>query len=293
MNTKFPYGQIDFDKYFDAYMETEGAVKNLPSQVELKEQARKGIVKDQIILLELPEGTSAEYGDTLTLHTMSSIAKFNKEKVTVSIGRGLYDKSLENALIGKTVGESVEIMINGEAVRAMILRIQRKSVPEPTDDMVVALKVTNFEGKLLKTVKEYEDFITLEQRMQCLSEVNYTVLEQVLNDYPIESYDADDIRILGQLEKEKFHEFLLERDHIDIYTCSKEEFHKLFGHDTIDEYIAARHEWYQAKIQQCLVILNILGLPCEGKYDPLDHYEVLSELMDTLMNFIEEKMKKL
>ena len=45
------------------------------------------------------------------------------------------------------------------------------------------------------------------------------------------------------------------------------------------------------KIQQCLVYLNILGLPCQGKTDPLDHYEVLSELQMKMFDTIKEKLE--
>ena len=46
MNTRFPYeGQIDFSKYLDAYYEREDAYRELPSEEELSELARKSIVR--------------------------------------------------------------------------------------------------------------------------------------------------------------------------------------------------------------------------------------------------------
>ena len=53
-----------------------------------------------------------------------------------------------------------------------------------------------------------------------------------------------------------------------------------------------RRDWYKIKIAQCLIYLNILGLPAEGKTDPLDHYEVLSELQEKMFERIREELER-
>ena len=151
MNTVFPYqGTIDFDAYLDQYLQQEDAIRKIPSEAELKELARKGVVKDQLVLAPLPEDEPAMQGDTLTLHTVSELPKFNKERVTVSIGRGLYDKGLEAALVGKKSGESCTVTVKDKPVTATILEIKRKTAPEPTDEMVEAMH-TRAEGTIRST----------------------------------------------------------------------------------------------------------------------------------------------
>ena len=69
-----------------------------------------------------------------------------------------------------------------------------------------------------------------------------------------------------------------------------ELFREELGVDSLDDFIKMRGEWYRMKVRQCLVILNILDLPCEGNTDPLDHYEVLSELLEKMYEKIREMM---
>ena len=59
MNTKFPYeGQIDFDYYLNEYFKREDAFLSIPGEDELNELARKSIIREQLVLLPLPEGKS-------------------------------------------------------------------------------------------------------------------------------------------------------------------------------------------------------------------------------------------
>lgn len=289
MNTKYPYGKIDYGKYFESYMAREDAIHYLPSPEELKELAWKAIVKDHLVLQLLPEGTKAEIGDTLTLKTVSELPKFNKEKVSVSIGRGLYDKGLEEALVGKQVGDSVSVLVKERNVTATVLEMKRKAAPMPTDEMVQALQAKNHQNKLITTVAEYEAFIAEDKVLSVLAEINYYTMTPLLEDYPIAEFDESDIAVLGKLERDMFRDLFLKESGIDVETATPEQMQELLHVNTMDEFIALRREWYQMKIHQCYTYLNILGLPCEGKTDPLDHYEVLSELQ--MMMF--EKIKNM
>lgn len=91
--TKFPYENIDYDKYFNAYMEREDAVRSLPSKEELTELARKGLLKDHMVLVPLNPGEKSQIGDTLTLKTKSRLPKYNKEKVTVVLDADFITKN--------------------------------------------------------------------------------------------------------------------------------------------------------------------------------------------------------
>lgn len=264
----------------------------IPSPTELRELARKSVVKDQLVLTSLPEDVRAELGDTLTLRTVSELPKFNKERVIVSIGRGLYDKGLETALAGKRVGESCEVTVKEKSVSATVLEIKRKTAPEPTDEMVEALQEKDYKGNILHTYAEYEAFICEGKTMEALANINYYIMEALLKDHPIAEYSEDDIRILGDLERKMFHQLFLDEKGIDLYQMSKEEMQEMWQCDSFDDFISMRHEWYKTKIHQCLICLNLLGLPCEGKTDPLDHYEVLSELTEMMYHKIKAELAR-
>ena len=78
----------------------------------------------------------------------------------------------------------------------------------------------------------------------------------------------------------------------DLLKLSREEMQEKMHCDSLDVFVAQRHDWYKMKVQQCLIYLNILGLPCEGPTDPLDHYEVLSELQNKLFDLIKAELAR-
>ena len=293
MRTKFPYSEkLHLDAYLNAYLQREDAIRQLPDEAELKELARKAIVKDQIALRPLPEGAAAQTGDTVTLRTVSALPKFNKERVVVTLGRGLYDRGLEDALLGKKAGEGCTVTVRDQPVSATVLEIKRKSVPEPTDEMVRALRVKDFEDQEITTVAGYEAFIQEQKTMESLAAIDYYLMTDIMRDYPVADCDEEDIRTLGELEKEFFHRMTLEREGVDLFALTKEEMQEKMHYDSMDDFIAARRDWYRMKIQQCLTYLNLLGLPCEGGNDPLDHYMVLSELREKMFARIKEDLTR-
>ena len=292
MKTVFPYTEkIDFGAYIDKYLEREDAIKRLPTEEELLELARKGIVREQLVLAPLPDGTPAELGDTAVLKTESEIPKFNKPNVTVTLGRGLYNRELENCVIGKKVGETAELTVNDQPVKATVLALKRKQVPDPTDDMVKALEQKDLKGNPIETVEEYEAYIREQKTLETLFNVGYFVMEDILRDYKVEEFDEDDIRILGELEADNFKKLFLEKEGIDL-TKEVPQGWRDQGVNSLEEFIAARYDWYKVKITQCLIYLNILDLPCEGKTDPTDHYEVLSELQMKVIELIKEELER-
>lgn len=289
MKTKFPYGKIDFQSYFDAYLKREDAVTSLPTEAELNEIARKSLLKGQLVLAPVPAGEAAREGDSLTLSVVSELPKFNKPQVRVNVGRGLYDKTLEAALVGAAVGERCHVVIKDKDVTATVLEIRRKQIPEPTDEMVQALQLKDFHQHVLATVEEYEAFVAEQKTMEALATVNYGVMEDIQKDYPLTEFDEDDLRVLRELERDRFAELFREEKGIDVAQLTREEAQEQLGCDSFDAFLDVRRDWYKIKVQQCLIYLNILDLPCEGKTDPLDHYEVLSELTDRMY----EKIKSM
>ena len=292
MRTKFPYeGVIDFGKYLDAYLQREDAIRSVPTDAELKELARKSIVREQLVLVTLPEQETAAVGDTAVLKVRGKTPKYNKERVTVTLGRGLYNKDLEAVLIGKKAGEAVELLVDENSVCATVLELKRKQAPEPTDEMVAQLQVKDQQGNPISTVAAYEAYIHQEKIVSTLATVNYYVMTAILQDHPMTEYDEEDIRILGQLEKENLSQ-LLRQQGIDPEKEVPKDWEEKMGIHSLDEFISQRKEWYQMKIQQCYVLLNILGLPCEGKTDPLDHYEVLGELQTQMFDKIRTELER-
>lgn len=292
MYTSFPYeGRIDYKAYLEAYFQQPDALRSIPSDEELDDLARKSIIRDQLILAPLPEGEAAQAGDTATLRTVSTLPRFNKEKVIVSLGRGLYNKELEDALISCKAGDTVSLNIQDQNVMVTVLELKRKQVPEPTDAMVEELQAKDMKNQPIHTVADYIAFIHEQKTMEALVNINYYTMEKIMADYPIKEYSEEDIKILGDLERVYFIELFLKEEGYDLRERIPDSW-KEGGINNFDEFIQVRREWYQSKIHQCLIFLNILGLPCEGKTDPLDHYEVLQELQMKVFDLLKKEMKR-
>ena len=292
MKTQFPYTEkIDFGAYIDKYLEREDAIKRLPTEEELLELARKSIIREQLVLAPLPDGTAAEEGDTAVLMTESDIPKFNKPSVTVTLGRGFYNRDLEAAVIGLKAGETASVTVGDQPVKATVLALKRKQVPDPTDEMVKALGQKDLKGNPINTVEEYEAYIREQKTLETLFNVGYYVMEDILGDYKVEDFDEDDIRILGELEADNFKKLFLEKEGIDLEKEVPQGWRDQ-GVNSLEEFIKARYDWYKVKITQCLIYLNILDLPCEGRTDPTDHYEVLSELQMKVIELIKEELER-
>lgn len=291
MKTKLPYGKIDLQKYWNAYMEREDAIRHLPSEKELEVLAEKSIVKERLTLAALPEEEPAQRGDTVTMSTQSVLPKFNKAKVTVSLGRGLYNKELETMAIGKKAGDSFSLVIQGEQVSVAISGIQRKTAPKPTDEMVAAMGVKDNKNQPITTVESYVSFFKEQDVQMKLANINYYLMEAILNDYPVTEYDEGDIQRLGELERAFFIRTFLEQEGIDL-TREVPKSWEEDGVHSMDEFIAQRYEWYKMKIHQCLVYQNLLDVPDTGAFDPLDHYEVLGELIMKMFDLIQKKLEE-
>lgn len=293
MKTVFPYScRIPFDQYLERYLAREDAIRSIPSDQELEELALQGIVKDRLQLQQLPGDTPAEEGDVAVVATASELPRYNKPKVTVTLGRGLYNKKLERALVGKRVGESCRVFIDETPVSATLLELRRKVVPQPTDEMVEQLHQTDLHNQPIHTVAEYKAYIKEQKITEVLSTVNYYVMTDIMQDYPITEFAESDLERLGELEADTFCKLFQEQEGIDLRKEVPASWQEDMGVHSLEEFIQARREWYQSKIQQCLILLNILGLPCEGKTDPLDHYEVLSELQDQMFQKIKAELER-
>lgn len=291
MKTKFPYDKVDFEKYYHAYMEREDAVRSIPTDEELEELAHKGLVKDHLVLAPIPDGEPARTGDTITFRTQSELPKFNREKVTVSIGRGLYNKDLELGAVGRRVNDSYGLEINDKPVTVTILEIKRKQEPaQVTDDMVVEMRMKDDRGTPITTIEAYMAYMKQQKRMECLANINYYVMEKLLEDYPVTECAPEDLERLAVLEKEFFAKIYKEQEGIDVYAVSREEAQEMWQCDSFDDFIAIRYDWYKMKVQQCLVYCSILGLEGDPAWDYTDHYEVLSELQMKMFDMLEERI---
>lgn len=79
---------------------------------------------------------TVESGDIVTIRCRSEKTKFNKDNITVNIGKNLYSRELETQLIGLSVGEERNLIADDAAVSVQVLKAERTALPELTDEFV-------------------------------------------------------------------------------------------------------------------------------------------------------------
>ena len=79
---------------------------------------------------------TVEIGDIVTIRCRSEKAKFNKDSITINVGKKLYSRELEAQLIGLSVGEEKDLIADGAAVSVQVLKSERTALPELTDAFV-------------------------------------------------------------------------------------------------------------------------------------------------------------
>ena len=280
MKTRYVGEQLDLNKYIDAI-----DLSRIPTEQDVEEAFKKAIVKGHIELKELGAGEAVQEGDTLKIAAESALPKFNKPGVTVTVGRGLYNKDLELALIGKKIGESVEIMVNDSPVKATVLSIKRKVLPEPTDAMVEELGI---EG--VHTVEEYRPKFIEQFEMSTFGPIIGEMIQKIMEDGKYEAPYDEDLDILGELEIGSFRNFFREEKGVDIDTATPEQFKELLGVETAEAFKAERRDWYKIKVKQCLSLLNVFHMQPEGEFDPTSRYEVLGDLTEKIWKTAKEEL---
>lgn len=77
-------------------------------------------------------------GDTVVLSCRSDAPKYQKENLTVPVGKGLFSRALEEQLIGLEADTEYTLSVEGQPVSLRISRITHTVLPELTDENVAA-----------------------------------------------------------------------------------------------------------------------------------------------------------
>ncbi len=281
MKTKFE-GHVDLTPYIE-----NADLSYIPSEEDVDESVKKALTKGKLVLTELGEDAEIQAGDVVLLHTESGLSKFNKAKVPVTVGAGLYDNELEQAIIGLKVGDCKTVAVKNTPVSVKILQIKRKIVPELTDELVEEQAIED-----VHILTEYRKYYREKMMDSDIGRAMYEIMNKISDDYPVTEFDETDIATLGKLESDFYIELFQTERGVDLREDIPDSWKEDLHIKTLDEFIAMRHDWYQLKTHQSLLLLDILDLPCEGEYDPLLHYDAYSKMQMLMMKKLETELTR-
>lgn len=99
-------------------------------------------------------------GDTVLLKLVSNLPKFHRCGLFVVVGANLFDAELEAALVGKTVGSTFPVCIDGETVTVTVEKCLHTVIPEPSDEMIAQLElegITTLEAYRQQTARQHKE----------------------------------------------------------------------------------------------------------------------------------------
>lgn len=208
-----------------------------------------------------------ERGDFAELSCKSEKAKFQKDAISVCVGKNLYSKELEEKLIGLPAGETAEIEIDGAVVTVTVKSIQRSVLPDITDDFVNATFET------LTTVAELKEWYTNEQFKEHVKTLALQAAEAITAEVIAKSDICLDEE--ERLAARKSGEEIL-RDHwrfngVELDSLTDEEAEEMFGYPSVSAYI----DWFADLSERdiCTAMLGYELLVNGGHVFTLAEYE--------------------
>lgn len=148
-------------------------------QLEVSEKEIKNsllsIAKKYAVLKEIRD--AVEVGDIVNVRMESSIEKYNRNSVAISLGIGLFNKKLEDGLVGIKLNEVKDIDIGGNTVKVKLLSAERNIVPVVTDEMVAKERIES-----VNSIEAYRKYFIDNKISECIYENLEPKVEQVLDE---------------------------------------------------------------------------------------------------------------
>ena len=156
-----------------------------PKQVDLSASLSPVLVDAQKVETELRRvalpyvrwETTAEAadGDLAICRMDSELPRFQRSKLKLMLGSGMFLREIEEAVVGMKPGEEKTVTLPEGPVRLTLLEVSRQTVPEPDDGMVRALRL---EG--IDTVEGYRAHLREKLWMEAAKELSREPLEQLI-----------------------------------------------------------------------------------------------------------------
>lgn len=142
-------------------------------------QADKEALEQELQRLANPyiqwkEGDTVSPGDLAVCKLQSDCPRFHKEAVRFIAGSGMFQREVEMAAVGLSVGETTSVHLAEGVVTITLHSVQNRVVPSLTDEMVQAL---DLEG--VHTLEDYRQYLLDAQRDKAFNNASYALLGQL------------------------------------------------------------------------------------------------------------------
>lgn len=158
----YPLEKVDISQFQKRFVVDEKAIQTAMNRLVNKH-------------ISWSEGEAAKAGDVVTCSMESSLEKFNRQNMQLTLGIGLFDKEVEAALVGVKAGDRVSLLKGGEKVEIQVLSVRNKHVPQLTDEMVQELALPEVD-----TVEGYRQHLVEAQKEEQYNDDSYEAYRYVI-----------------------------------------------------------------------------------------------------------------
>ena len=163
----------------------------------------------------------AAAGDLAICRMHSELPRFERPKLKLMLGSGMFRREIEEAAVGMKPGGEKTVTLPEGAVQLTLMEVSRQTIPEPDDEMVRALRLES-----VASVEDYREHLREKLRLDAAKELSREPLEQlicaVLDGSEFVLYPEDWRRIVNQrLDRSRV---LFRQEGIDMERATPEDF---------------------------------------------------------------------
>lgn len=274
------------------YINTLASYKDAPIQKEIDLSGEEAYLERQIRALtrsykKAVHVNDVKKGDIITVDLKSDNSKFNRQNLKLSVGSNLFDKELEEKLIGLEINQLKEVMIHDQKVEICVKDGTRTIYPTPTNEMVKEYCIKNEDLKDIETVEQFKEYYINQFKTEAEEKMINQNVENIIN-YVLTHTDFEFDE--GEIQKichEIFQDIDMElsQDGKSLETITKDEFMLTYGVETKEEFeklIRNEAEWI---IASSAFLYTIMGK------DPRD-YSMYDAVQEEGYHILEEYIKE-
>lgn len=198
-------------------------------------------------------------GDQAEISCTSDNSKFNKEKVFVMVGKGLYNKELEEKIVGMKKGAEKEITVGEDKVCVCVRNVIHTTLPELTDENVDSFGIEDVHN--IAELKRYcidKQITRFFDEDESADMASAAISKEIMNNSTFE-LDEEELADAQEMGKSRFAEMLREYgdlkddDYIDEMEINVGELREMMLNMFVSELKAAAIGYAQLKEKNELI----------------------------------------
>lgn len=237
---------------------------------------------------------AAEKGDAVVLAVESELPRFNRPMVQVAVGSGMYDRELEEQLVGRTVGGTFVAQVQGQPVTVTVKQVARTVFPEPTDEMAAEYAAAQEGMEAVKTVADYRRWAQEQYRDEKRQEALYGGMDACINYVLTHSdWDFDEEELAGMVEQELDYqrEAMKKEECLDFDAMSDGDIRRVYGVESREKLGEMFRQGAEQHLATTLWMASACGLdPAQATQEELNqlNWDFLEEYVSGQLKFINE-----